>query len=514
MAYFYSVEDDGTIAGIYESELEESIETLESMCALISGASIGGVDRRRVSRRPDLYAAQVCIRFLSYTSNEESLRRLVKIAFVGETNVGKSTLISVLCSAGDLDNGNGSCRVALLRHRHEVLSGRTSSLAVEFLPFNVQTKQPIKIELDSTEPVPLSIQKSLLSTRRVAQLLDLAGDHRYQKITFSALTSWSCPDWICLVVDATSITKTSLVTAETRNYLTLILGLEIPFFIVINKVDLVSDEASSISSLLTELPELITRLRKEIFGPKISPISVSLFKSSCVNGAGMPVLIQHLYRIHPRRNVSLMNYLLEWMPCSLSMFCVEAVCRIPDTGTILFGTVTFGHVDLDSSFKGLIGPLQDGTFVQITIKSIHRMRLPVRQAMAGQMVTFAVECLLPDEHMHKSMILITLPLDVAMPEQSVKLLDTIQVDLVGCSHEQANAITEPIQGLLYWMGCRWAASLVSIHVFYLEFKMRAVFKLIDKAWPLPGSRLVFVAGNNLRLQGVVGSSSITASLPH
>jgi hypothetical protein len=52
----------------------------------------------------------------------------LRVAVIGNVDAGKSTLVGVLVS-GSLDNGRGSARLKVLRHRHECESGRTSSIA-------------------------------------------------------------------------------------------------------------------------------------------------------------------------------------------------------------------------------------------------------------------------------------------------------------------------------------------------------------------------------------------------
>ena len=71
----------------------------------------------------------------------------VRCAVVGNVDSGKSTTLGVLtrgtslrprfhlsyfyCPAGALDDGRGRARVALFRHKHEIESGRTSSVGME-----------------------------------------------------------------------------------------------------------------------------------------------------------------------------------------------------------------------------------------------------------------------------------------------------------------------------------------------------------------------------------------------
>ena len=58
-----------------------------------------------------------------------------RIAVVGNVDAGKSSMVGVLVK-GDLDDGRGKARVNLFRHKHEVESGRTSSVGLEILGFD------------------------------------------------------------------------------------------------------------------------------------------------------------------------------------------------------------------------------------------------------------------------------------------------------------------------------------------------------------------------------------------
>lgn len=53
-----------------------------------------------------------------------------------QVDAGKSTMLGVLVK-GDLDDGRGKARVNLFRHKHEVESGRTSSVGMEIMGFDV-----------------------------------------------------------------------------------------------------------------------------------------------------------------------------------------------------------------------------------------------------------------------------------------------------------------------------------------------------------------------------------------
>jgi len=61
------------------------------------------------------------------------------VAVVGNVDAGKSTLLGVL-THGELDNGRGLARQRLFRHKHEMESGRTSSVGNDILGFDHQGK--------------------------------------------------------------------------------------------------------------------------------------------------------------------------------------------------------------------------------------------------------------------------------------------------------------------------------------------------------------------------------------
>lgn len=62
-----------------------------------------------------------------------------RIAVVGNVDAGKSTLLGVL-THGELDNGRGMARQKLFRHKHEMETGRTSSVGNDILGFDAEGK--------------------------------------------------------------------------------------------------------------------------------------------------------------------------------------------------------------------------------------------------------------------------------------------------------------------------------------------------------------------------------------
>jgi len=75
----------------------------------------------------------------------------VRCAVVGNVDSGKSTILGVL-TRGGLDDGRGLARVALFRHKHEIESGRTSSVGMEILGFDVAGAPILPISSGSVDP--------------------------------------------------------------------------------------------------------------------------------------------------------------------------------------------------------------------------------------------------------------------------------------------------------------------------------------------------------------------------
>lgn len=68
------------------------------------------------------------------------LQRGVWNAVAGSVDAGKSSLVGVLTHGMDgrplLDNGSGSARMNVFQHKHEIETGRTSSLSQQMLGYD------------------------------------------------------------------------------------------------------------------------------------------------------------------------------------------------------------------------------------------------------------------------------------------------------------------------------------------------------------------------------------------
>ena len=79
-----------------------------------------------------------------------------RVAVVGNVDAGKSTLLGVL-THGQLDNGRGVARQRLFRHKHEMESGRTSSVGNDILGFDDRGRVVNSTDGHSESPIMCSV---------------------------------------------------------------------------------------------------------------------------------------------------------------------------------------------------------------------------------------------------------------------------------------------------------------------------------------------------------------------
>jgi GTPase len=136
-------------------------------------------------------------------------------------------LLGVLTS-GDLDDGRGRARVHLFKHKHEIDSGRTSSVGMEVMGFDDSGRHICQ----SSGGRKMTWEDVSSHASKVITFLDLAGHEKYLKTTVFGMTGCA-PDYVMLIIGSNAG-----VIGMTREHLGLALALNVPVLIVITKVDM------------------------------------------------------------------------------------------------------------------------------------------------------------------------------------------------------------------------------------------------------------------------------------
>ena len=319
--YEIGISDDGTFVGLTLDELEESLHVLRAMahslgctlrvlrwvvvgdCQWEEEPTLKGNGLRR-TRSEQLWVAEVLVAPHLKTRYETSERsqavtasaiipgkpvgadvttdtnvsEQLRISLTGSTTSGKSSLLGTL-STSTLDNGRGKSRLSLLKHRHEIVSGVTSSLAQELIGYH-DTKQSSGTDVVSGTNIVNYASGNVSSwtdihnsseAGRLVFLTDSAGHPKFRRTTVRGLISWA-PHWtLCCVAadddeDSTGKIGATATSSEvlgsvgqgidlSKSHLELCLKLNLPLVVVITKLDLASRNGlrQTVSKILSTL---------------------------------------------------------------------------------------------------------------------------------------------------------------------------------------------------------------------------------------------------------------------
>ena len=480
--YEIGVADDGTLVGLEESELAESLEVLETMAAKI-GATVfvtrkhfvrtveqEDVDRamqkltdhllskqrgksknnpyKRVKEKPldadfkvdpaeaekfhvpklgaKLWVVEAMVKPNDGSSPRLTPAELVKpspqteelrISLTGPTTCGKSTLLGTL-TTGELDNGRGKSRLSLLRHRHEMISGVTSSVAWEI--FGYKPEAPVCDDSEdeggffgAVDPTPQGPMSRLVNYAsgnisswtdihsaacggRIVFMSDSAGHIKYRRTTIRSLVGWA-PHYAVLLLAANDEEdgKPGLSEAS-REHMELCIKLGLRLIVVFTKIDVASklglrDVLSKTLTVLKEngrkpmvlkgrsvIPETVNAMAEKpetvvpivfisaVRGDNISLVHELLMNLSIPKPAAMPEesLETAFHKVALQSTVPEVDADDDDTPVT-TVFHVEEVYDLrpgasekEDGGTVVSGHVRYGNVSIGDTL--VVGPFYVG----------------------------------------------------------------------------------------------------------------------------------------------------------
>ncbi|XP_044732832.1 GTP-binding protein 1 [Chrysoperla carnea] len=372
------VGENGNEDGLTSDEYAAARATLQSIATQLDADCVQ-LRERKVDKTGDKCTGQHLIRSRWTTDNTDFLE--IRVAVVGNVDAGKSTLLGVL-THGELDNGRGHARQRLFRHKHEMESGRTSSVGNDILGFDSTGNVVNKPEHGTLDWVKICEKSS-----KVITFIDLAGHERYLKTTVFGMTGHA-PDFGMLMVGANAG-----IVGMTKEHLGLALALSVPVFVVITKIDMCPP------NVLQENLKLLVKILKSPGCRKVpvmvkTPDDVVLSATNFVSERLCPIFqVSNVTGENLDMLKMFLNLLTTRMPHTLdeepSEFQIDDTYSVPGVGTVVSGTVLRGVIKLNDSL--LLGPDPLGHFQPIAVRSIHRKRMSVRQVRAGQTASFALK---------------------------------------------------------------------------------------------------------------------------
>ncbi len=305
--YEIGVSDDGVFVGLTEDELDESLTTLRAMASslgckveVLRMVLVGTCQWTEEIMHPDgigaagevhsenLWVAEALVTpdydphhmtalgslesdmtsqsefgtgsRSSETEQVESQAEQLRVSLTGSTTSGKSSLLGTL-STSTLDNGRGKSRLSLLKHRHEIVSGISSSVTPELIGYH-DTSIGLSSMVARTNVINYAYGNvsswndihSASEPGRLVFFTDSAGHPRYRRTIVRGLVSWA-PHWTicCVAADGKdrSDSKTGAASSSQQTldahcggtdsseaHLILALKLGLPLVVVVTKLDL------------------------------------------------------------------------------------------------------------------------------------------------------------------------------------------------------------------------------------------------------------------------------------
>eukprot|EP00123_Amoebidium_parasiticum_P015106 comp22790_c0_seq1/m.35694 comp22790_c0_seq1/g.35694 ORF comp22790_c0_seq1/g.35694 comp22790_c0_seq1/m.35694 type:complete len:655 (-) comp22790_c0_seq1:203-2167(-) len=437
--------ENGEPPGLSAEQLEQSVATLKALAKSCEAQ----ISLLRQHESETGLVAEYLIR----QEEVEVEFTEVRIAVTGNVDAGKSTFLGVL-TYGGLDNGRGLSRQKLFRHKHELETGRTSSVGQEILGFDttgaIVNHQVNERHGDHHRATPQQNWADICAkSAKVITFIDLAGHERYLKTTIYGLTS-QIPDYCMLMVGSNAG-----VIGMTKEHLRLALALGVPVFVVVTKIDMCPPNVlESTMNMLTKMlkspgcrkvpvvingPDDVIMTATNFTSERLCPI----FQISNVSGLNLDLVKMFLNLLHPP---SLKKFSVD----DPIEFHIGEIYTVPGVGTVVFGTLLGGIVKVNDTLQ--LGPDWSGHFEPVSIKSIHRRRLPVDELRAGQSACFALKKIKRNQ-IRKGMVLLGKDVE---PRPCIEY----DVDLLVLHHP--TLITLNYQAMVHCGSVRQTARIVSM----------------------------------------------------
>lgn len=469
--------DDGTENGLLDDELDAAVATLQSLANTLECSCVKLRERKE--------ARGVVVQYLIRRVLDQTDFLEIRVAVVGNVDAGKSTLLGVL-THGELDNGRGHARQRLFRHKHEMESGRTSSVGNDILGFDEEGNIVNKPEHGSLDWVKICEKSS-----KVITFIDLAGHEKYLKTTVFGMTGHA-PDFGMLMVGANAG-----IIGMTKEHLGLALALSVPVFVVVTKIDMCP------VNILQDNLKMLVRILKS---PGCRKVPVMVKTADDVVLSATNFVSERLCPIFQVSNVTGENLLLlktflnllttrmEYHENEPAEFQIDDTYSVPGVGTVVSGTTLKGVIKLNDVL--MLGPDPLGRFQQIAVKSIHRKRMAVKEVRAGQTASFALKKIKRSQ-IRKGMVMVS-------PTLNPKACWEFEGEILVLHHP--TTISSRYQAMVHCGSIRQTASIVSMSKDCLRTGDKALihFRFIKHPeYVTPGQRMVFREGRTKAVGNVI-----------
>jgi len=376
--YVIGVDDDGTPFGLNDEEYLETRRILEKICKRndYSLRLLIENECNRKSNPPEKKEPLKIYEFLIRENNTIDYEE-VKIAVGGNVNASKSTTVGVLIS-GQLDDGRGSARLKVLNFKHEVETGRSSSISQQILGYEPDGT----IVNHDTSIKKISWPEIAARSSKIIKFFDLCGHTKYSRTTLRGMIANSV-DYAFITIGSNMGVKGS-----TKEHIGVCITLQIPIVILLTKIDLGEKAPETMKETINDIKKMFSRpgARKMLFTVNnmndVVTVSktiktgdiVPIFKTSNTRGDGLNLIHEFLNMSRPR---------IEFNPDQPVEMHIDETFTPKGIGLVVGGFLKKGTLKINSDYW--IGPM-GGAYKKVRCRSLHVNRTQVQEATPGRYV--------------------------------------------------------------------------------------------------------------------------------
>jgi len=375
--YVLGVTDDGGLAGIAPDAFSETMDVL-SLLADEADAHIADVETWSAgSAGNGSTEGLVGLATLRDGGMFETDDDHLVIGTAGHVDHGKSTLVGTLVT-GRADDGQGGTRGFLDVQPHEVERGLSADLSYAVYGFEDDGDEPVRMD----NPHRKSDRARIVEEAdRLVSFVDTVGHEPWLRTTIRGLVGQKLDYGLLVVAADDGPTKT------TREHLGILLATELPTIVAITKADAVSGERLAdvereVESMLRDVgqtPLLVDRHGIDTAVAEVGDGVVPLLRTSAVTKEGIDSL-DRLFEALPKRATP--------ERAEFRMY-VDRSYKVTGVGAVASGTVNSGTVEAGDEL--LLGPMADGSFREVEVRSIEMHYHRVDKATAGRIVGIALK---------------------------------------------------------------------------------------------------------------------------
>ncbi|WP_128476429.1 GTPBP1 family GTP-binding protein [Halorussus pelagicus] len=389
--YVVGVTDDGGIAGIDHDDFSESMDVL-SLLAEEAGAHIEDVQTWGITDGTITTEGEadglVGVATVREGAMLDTDSEHIVVGTAGHVDHGKSTLVGSLVT-GQADDGEGSTRGFLDVQPHEVERGLSADLS--YAVYGFDGEGPVHMDNPHRKTDRARVVEE---SDKLVSFVDTVGHEPWLRTTIRGLVGQKLDYGLLTVAADDGPTKT------TREHLGVLLATELPTIVTVTKADAVSDERVAevereVERLLRDVgktPLLVDRHGVDAAVEEINENVVPVLTTSAVTMDGLDTLDELFERL-PKTTAQAGPFRMY----------IDRTYSVTGVGAVASGTIMSGEVEAGDEL--LLGPMADGSFREVEVRSIEMHYHRVDEAKAGRIVGIALKGV-REEDIERGMVLL------------------------------------------------------------------------------------------------------------